>query len=221
MLLKNEVDGGIEPFMPEAETAHLRSVYEEADVILEYGSGGSTQMAAQMPQKFIMSSESDKEWARSLRHKLSLAKVQSRVIVHHVDIGETGPWGRPQSSLAWRKFFRYPNDIWDQVWFRHPDVILIDGRFRVACLVTSMLRIERPTLVLFDDYGVRPLYHEIEDLIRPRRMIGRMAEFMIEPKKICPEDVVRLLFSVSLGSICGINESFYTKSVDQVVNEVG
>ena len=189
------------PFMPEAEIAHLIEVYTAAKVILEYGSGGSTEIAAGLPGKYIMSVESDRDWARSLREKLSKSAARSHAVIHHVDIGATGPWGRPLDDRAWRDFHAYPNGIWEQDWFRHPDVVLIDGRFRTACLATALLRAERPIRVLFDDYGVRPLYHEIEAVIRPTRMIGRMAEFHVEPGLVHQRDIgllLRQFFRVSL-----------------------
>jgi hypothetical protein len=70
-----------------------------------------------------------------------------------------------------------------------PDLVLIDGRFRVACLMTVLLRIQRPVRVLFDDYADRPKYQRAEALVRPRRMIGRMAEFEVDPGMIRPRDI--------------------------------
>lgn len=169
------------PSMPEAETAHLTMRYGEARVILEYGSGGSTWIASQMPGKLVFSVESDRDYARKLRHEILTGAPKSQVIVQHVDIGPTAAWGRARDESQWRNFHRYPNAIWDQPFFRHPDVILIDGRFRTACLMTAMLRITRPVLVLFDDYGDRPRYRLVERLVRPVRMIGRMAEFALTP----------------------------------------
>jgi len=48
--------------MPEAEAELLRQHYEEVDMILEYGSGGSTVMASEMEGKHITSVESNKAW---------------------------------------------------------------------------------------------------------------------------------------------------------------
>lgn len=41
--------------MPPAEAEALRMAYEEAEVILEYGSGGSTVVAAELPGKHVTS----------------------------------------------------------------------------------------------------------------------------------------------------------------------
>lgn len=195
--------------MPEAEVAHLKRVYAEANVILEYGSGGSTELGARMPGKYIMSVESDQNWARDLRQKLCGPDILSPVIVHHADIGPTGPWGRPLDTSAWRRFHAYPNEVWDQSWFRHPDVVLIDGRFRTACFATVMMRAERPVRVLFDDYGVRPMYHQIEEFLRPTAMIGRMAEFWIEPGPLDPRKTSLLISQFFQGALHGMTEASY------------
>lgn len=195
--------------MPEAEVAHLRRVYSDATVILEYGSGGSTELGARMPGKYIMSVESDREWARNLREKLCVPEVVSPVVVYHADVGKTGPWGRPVDMLAWRRFPSYPNEVWDQTWFRHPDAVLIDGRFRTACLATVLMRAEKPVRVLFDDYRVRPLYHQIEEYLKPRAMIGRMAEFWVEPGQIDRHKIGLLISQFFQGSIHGGGEAFY------------
>ena len=53
--------------LPEAEAAHSRAAYKDAKAILEYGSGGSTVMAAEMPGKRVWSVESDADWAQMMR----------------------------------------------------------------------------------------------------------------------------------------------------------
>lgn len=197
--------------MPAAEVEHLRRVYADAEVILEYGSGGSTELAARLPGKYIMSVESDRDWARTLRSKLCGPEIVSPAVVYHSDIGTTGPWGRPLDDHAWRRFHSYPNAVWEQSWFRHPDVVLIDGRFRTACFATVLMRAERPVRVLFDDYGVRPLYHQVEKFVRPTAMIGRMADFRIEPGQIDPKQIGLLVSQFFQGTVHGISETHYQR----------
>lgn len=168
--------------MPELETAHLHEAYAKARIILEYGSGGSTVWAARQPNKLIFSVESDRNWATDLQNKLDQSDLPSPAIIYYADIGPTGAWGRAVDDTEWKKFHRYPTAIWSEPFFRHPDLILIDGRFRPACLVNACLRITRPVTVLFDDYTNRPAYHVVEKLIKPRQLIGRMAEFHLEPQ---------------------------------------
>jgi hypothetical protein len=193
--------------LPEAEAFRLHEAYEAARVILEYGSGGSTVLASRLPGKLVFSVESDLNWALELQRKLDRAHLPSPAILYHADIGPTGKWGRPVDESSWRKFHRYPTAIWSEPFFRHPDVILIDGRFRPACFVTACLRISQPVILLFDDYVDRPSYHVVERLAKPVRLIGRMAEFRVEPQ-IWPFWVQDLLLELCTAATFSTQEHF-------------
>lgn len=175
----------------------MRDAYGEAEVILEYGGGGSTVLASSLPGKLVLTVESDLAFSRALQNHVDAARLPSAAVVHHADIGETGAWGRPVSDAAWRRFHRYPLEIWDMPFFRPPDLVLIDGRFRPACFLTVMLRATRPVRVLFDDFPDRPHYRRIDEIATPVRMVGRMAEFRIEPDTFPME---RLTYFVG---VCG------------------
>lgn len=169
--------------LPEAEGAYLQMAYGQAQVILEYGSGGSTVFAAQQAGKLVFSVESDREWALSLQRQFDEADLPSPVVLYHVDIGETGAWGRAKDDSAWRHYYRYPTAIWSEPFFRHPDLVLIDGRFRAACFVNACIRTRKPMTIMFDDYKERNIYHCVEQLQKPDEMIGRMAVFHVQPQE--------------------------------------
>lgn len=181
--------------MPAPEAAALRAAYEAAGVILEYGSGGSTVMAGEMPGKRVFSVESDLDWLRMMRRWFRANPPASPVVVHQAGIGPTARWGKPLDETDFAKWPNYPTSVWDRDDFVHPDVVLIDGRFRAACLVTIALRVLRPVTVLFDDYRGRKAYHAVESLLKPSEMIGRMARFQVAPMAL-PAD--RLAWLVGL-----------------------
>ena len=56
------------------------------------------------------------------------------------------------------------------------DVILIDGRFRVASAAASMLRAPAAR-ILFDDYTDRPFYWAVDAIGDRVAQAGRMVEF--------------------------------------------
>lgn len=176
--------------LPPDEAQLLSATYGNAGVILEYGSGGSTVLAAEMDGKTVFSVESDKAWFDMMRGWFAQNPPASRVCLHHADIGPTGDWGAPASPKSFRKWPDYPTTVWDRDDFVHPDAVLIDGRFRVACLLTVAFRIVRPVVALFDDYAGRPRYHAVEELLRPAAMAGRMARFDLVPQAI-PADRLR------------------------------
>jgi hypothetical protein len=180
--------------MPMAEADALRSALEPAHVVLEYGSGGSTVLAAQMLGKTVFSVESDANWLAKMQGYFAANPPHATVHLHHGDIGPTRDWGHPADDSQFRKWPDYPNSVWARPDFSHPDLVLIDGRFRVACLLSVMFKITRPVTVLFDDYLDRMSYHAVETMIRPSAMIGRMARFDVTPTAI-PND--RLAWIIS------------------------
>jgi hypothetical protein len=183
--------------LPPAEAAALTAAYAAADVILEYGSGGSTVLAAEMSGKTVFSVESGADWAAGLQAWFDENPPASTVHLHAVDIGPTGDWGAPISQRGWRRYHHYPLSVWDRTDFLHPDVVLIDGRFRLACLLTVLHRITRPVVVLFDDYRDRNVYHRAETLVQPSSLIGRMARFDLVPRTMAPTDLAMFVDAFS------------------------
>jgi len=179
--------------LPQAEAAAVRAAYEGAGIILEYGSGGSTVLAAGMAGKQIWSVESDAAWAQGLRDWFTAHPPASPVVIHHADVGETGKWGMPVNNQAWARFHTYPLGVWALDGFVHPDVVLVDGRFRAACALAVLFAISRPVTLLWDDYADRPSYHEVERFAKPVRMHGRMARFDLTPTPIQGADLAWII----------------------------
>ncbi|SEH80768.1 glycosyltransferase family 2 protein [Paracoccus alkenifer] len=177
--------------LPDDAAEALRGAYAAAQVVLEYGSGGSTFLALDAGVGFVASVESDAQWALGIGAALSARFAQGRFLVHHADIGPTKAWGQPADRSGFRRYHLYATEIWDHPQFRHPDVVLIDGRFRVACFLTTMIRCTRPVTVLFDDYIDRHSYHWIEELFPVQDMAGRMARFTVAPRALPPEYLTR------------------------------
>lgn len=172
--------------MPDQEAATLRAAYEQADVILEYGSGGSTVLAADMPGKHITSVESDRKWARRMRRWFdeNPPTTGTTADIVWVNIGKTKAWGHPQDHSFWRRFADYPLAVWQRDGFRHPDVVLVDGRFRAGCALAAAFNITRPVRLLFDDYKARKRHHRVEEFLGAPQLAGRMAIFDVKPLTI-------------------------------------
>jgi len=181
--------------MPAPEAEALRTAYAEADVILEYGSGGSTVMAAEMPGKHVVTVESDRAWARKMKRwfEASPPAEGSTVEVIWSNIGPTRAWGHPVDDREWRRFADYPLAVWHRKGFRHPDVVLVDGRFRIGCALATAFSITRPVTLLFDDYARRKWFHRVEEFIGLPHIIGRMAAFDLQPGAIPPARLLQII----------------------------
>ncbi len=170
--------------LPPDAAAALRTAYGQAGVILEYGSGGSTVVAAELPGRVVFAVESDRAWLTGMERYFEANPPAADVRLHHGDIGPTRDWGHPADDRRFRRWPSYPLSVWDRPDFLHPDVVLIDGRFRVACLLTVAFRCARPVTVLFDDYLNRRTYHAVEPFLAPAGFAGRMAVFAVAPTPV-------------------------------------
>jgi len=177
--------------MPEAEAAVLRQAYGAAASILEYGSGGSTVLASELPGKTVVSVESDAGWAAMMRGWFAEHPGASPVEVVHADSGPTKDWGHPADHEGWRRFPSYPLRVWERG--IAPDVVLVDGRFRVGCALATAFRSEKPVTLLFDDYAERKAYHRVTEFLGQPRMVGRLAIFEVTPMPVPADRLLRVI----------------------------
>lgn len=137
---------------------------DKATHYLEYGSGGSTYQASLRNNlKKIISVESDIEWSNKLK---TLIQNKEKIDFVYCDM-KTLPnnWGNPgvDSNLRdWIKYNNYINSL-DKNLSSKIDLILIDGRFRVACCLKCYNSINDDCLIVFDDFFNRKYYHIVLD----------------------------------------------------------
>ena len=102
------------------------------------------------------------------------------------DLGVVKAWGRPAGYDLEENFSVYTDWIW--LHNEKPDVVLVDGRFRVCSFLTSLLQAESGTKIIFDDYVNRQHYHFVERFISPVAFFGRQALFIVPPKQLLKVD---------------------------------
>jgi hypothetical protein len=175
----------------------------KARVYLEYGSGGSTIVAAKSGARFT-SVDSDPFFLRAVENKITSEFGRLNGDLIYCNIGITGFWGIPifkrPSAGRRKRWKRYPLAPWgghDASFL--PDLVLIDGRFRVACALATIKYLSNkvPFEILVDDYGDRAEYREIEKYAELSSMQGRMAVF--KPKSDANlDDIDRAIDTYSL-----------------------
>lgn len=190
-----------EPWMTEPERERFSWLIQKANCYLEYGSGMSTVKAVELKIPNIVSVESDPLWIKKIQKQIDGLEYTGNCMLVKVDIGRTGKWGTPRTNIEWKNYWKYSIAIWDHLMLNNlpPDLILIDGRFRVACFLASLLYGMEGRKILFHDYVERSNYHVVENYLDPDKITGTMAEFTIpNVKAIEPEQIWRgLLIAVT------------------------
>lgn len=154
-----------------AEEAELfQSLQTDARVILEYTAGATTLLAASRPGKYVITVEGHRHRAIALQMEIDAAGYPSPALIWHVDPsrGSAGAMG-------------FANSVWLESFFRHPDLIVLRGPMKSACLLAVMLKIVRPVAVLFEGWSGNPQRTLIERLVSPTRIVGNMAELRLMP----------------------------------------
>ncbi len=168
---------------PEAVATFVKDAYRHSNVIIEYGSGGSTFVAA-AASKTVITVESDQKWLKELMASYEAQNLPGHIIPLWANIGQTENWGYPEDETHWKLWSQYPSTPW-QYCKKHnvaPDLVLIDGRFRVASFIACCIHTQKPITLLFDDYVEREQYHSVAAFVRPKQIIDeRLAVFEINP----------------------------------------
>lgn len=136
--------GGLNP----DDRALLGLIYRNATSVFEYGLGESTYIANHVGVPRYAGIDSDPVW---------IAQARSRVAPHFRfylgDIGETGAWGFPKAAKLDKAVWDYqlaPLAVEPQPF----DVYMVDGRWRMPCLLASFLHASaRGAAVTGDHYG--------------------------------------------------------------------
>lgn len=182
------------PHLPPSSRERLEALLGGADCYLEYGTGGSTMLAARVGVPLSYCVESDAAWLTAVEHRLRAVEHRGRVVLLHADIGPTGEWGFPLATPPGTAAADYALDAWRRM--REdgvtPDFVLVDGRYRVACCLASLLHARPGTPILFDDYLDRPHYEVVEEVVAPLRSHDRLMEFVV-PETLDREKAWRLL----------------------------
>lgn len=153
----------MEPWFAENDKKMFLKYLDNSKIYFEYGSGGSTYQASIRNNIIkIYSVESDKEWYNILQQKIKLNNF-----IYFYNEMDTLPntWGYPgpkSTDEQHKKYSDYMINLTEKEQ-ESIDLILIDGRFRVACCLKCFDIINKECLIAFDDFLDRPYYHIILD----------------------------------------------------------
>lgn len=178
--------------LSEKERKFLIDNFEKANSYLEFGAGGSTFLALLHSNiQNIISVESDFDWIEHLREwKIIQDAENKRLTFFHVNIGKTKEWGYPVEDSNQEKFLIYSSKVFQKEDSGSYDLVFIDGRFRVACMLQTILNCKTDTKIIMHDFNDRPEYHVFLKYVNIVDTIDTMALFKIK-ENINYDDVLK------------------------------
>lgn len=150
----------------------------------EYGCGGSTLWVARHSSAAVLAVDSSAEWVENVRRETQ--EFSARIRMEWVGLGCLSDWGYPATYRYRWRFREYV--AWPWCHPIKPDLVLIDGRFRVACFLECLLNAKPGTRLIFDDYQPRPHYHLVEEFCPLVDRDGRQALFVV-PERLALSDI--------------------------------
>ncbi len=155
---------------------------------LEFGCGGSTFLLAYLSNAKIFSIESDKNFIKLISQNETLAQIlnesKSRIRLLHIDIGETKEWGLPKDDSKKSQYPQYSQKIFEILSQDEIDLIdtyFVDGRFRVACVMSILLHCNTNAKIIIHDFWNRQYYHSVLEFLEAVDKVDTLAIFKIKP----------------------------------------
>jgi len=172
------------PFvMTNSEKALFDKTIKHSRVYLEFGMGGSTFRTLQKSKAKIYSIDSSTDWINFM-HGYWIIKTQERkrLKLFYVNIGMTKEWGIPSGNDSRELFPNYSQNIFNLVDKKTVDTVLIDGRFRVACTLKTILECsENDNLhILIHDFWNRDKYHIVLKYLTELERVDTLGLFSIK-----------------------------------------
>ncbi len=168
-------------------------------ILLEFGCGGSTLLLAGTC-KLIISVESDRYFLNKVKSELYAKGLQNRVRIYWANIGPTKTYGQPFAitrKLFEKRYRQYSLGVFESFYeTKNSNIVFVDGRFRVACVMSSLLHVDGNFLLVVDDFFDRAYYKDISKVLgNPTSRISNTAIFDVDRQTIDFELVQQFLNS--------------------------
>jgi hypothetical protein len=167
--------------MSDLEFRLFDSCLRHCETYVEFGSGGSTYVAACTAGTSVIAVDSSREWLDNVEIACAGEECRVKPNLVHADIGPIGEWGFPADASTMDRWPYYYEHVWANSASYDADMYLVDGRLRVACFM-EVLRHCRPDSTIFiHDFASRSYYHVVREVAREIASAEEMSVFIAKP----------------------------------------
>lgn len=178
------------PHMSNNEIQIFEKYLKQCTNYFEYGSGGSTFVASSLTNiQHMCTVEANSGFINDLvsKSRSIQQRLQSQTIVFYIiDIHcDTNHWSYPKDTDKKENWSKYPEAIGDYIgqYMVSPDFILVDGRFRVACVIQVIKHLsEYRPIIAVHDYRNRQCYNVIEPFLDILEEVDTLVVFRVKER---------------------------------------
>jgi hypothetical protein len=157
----------------------LHSHIDKSGHFLEFGAGASTLYAAGVASvRRIDSVESSEDFIeQNLKPNpiINEALSAGKLCFHVVDLGWTLVWGYPAGFGKTNAWPNYSFGVFTKA--SGHDLVLIDGRFRVACTLNCLLNTTPDCKIIIHDFWNRSDYHIVLPFLETKAKVDTLGLF--------------------------------------------
>jgi hypothetical protein len=153
---------------------HLLLKRKPLDRVVEWGVGGSSVLLRGGVRKRYVGIDTDASWLFKVRAAFTNSFPSNRgteVSLVHINMGEVGLWGYPTTCVTSDLVREYA--MQDSESDNLSTLFVVDGRFRVNCLLACAARAKPEDLIFIDDYRSRSIYWLCETFLTRVSFIDR------------------------------------------------
>lgn len=168
-----------------------------AKYYLEFGAGGSTFIALKTTNAKVFSVEADINWINYMRKNYFIYEQELlfRLFFYYIDIGKIKNISYPVDDSKRDNYPNYSSEIFtylsDDI-INKIDIVFIDGRFRVACAINSIINVNKNTKIIIHDFFNREHYHILLKYLECLDKIDSLGIFKIKDN-INKNDIIKLI----------------------------
>jgi hypothetical protein len=144
---------------------------------LEFGTGGSTCLAAATVSGSVWSVDSSRKWQADVENHCKASGIKKPPKLLYVDIGPVGDWGAPLNQENRGKWADYHSKIWQNPSASDCDLYMVDGRFRVACFMQIVLYCHPHARIMIHDFASRSYYRVVKHVATEVARAGDLSVF--------------------------------------------
>ena len=185
------------PLMTDNERKLFLDTVKKSKYYLEFGSGGSTFLVLKTTDAKVFSVEGDNNWIEHMRSNDYIYEQELifRLYFYYVNIGKIKIASYPIDSSRYNEYPNYSSKVFlelDREYINNIDTVFIDGRFRVACVLNSILNINRNATIIIHDFFNREYYHVLLKYLDCVNQVDTLGIFKIK-NDINDDDIIELI----------------------------